>query len=71
MIFAVPPIRHRFGDGPRPAIPLTYPSKCCRSIASCSVIQVLAIISFDVCDADGGLDLVPNGPRRIPEGYDD
>lgn len=24
----VPPIRARFGDGPRPQIPLTYPSKC-------------------------------------------
>jgi hypothetical protein len=25
MIVTVPPIRRRFGDGPRPAIPLTYP----------------------------------------------
>jgi len=27
----VPPIRTRLGDGPRPPIPLTYPSEyCCR-----------------------------------------
>ncbi|KAF2716388.1 putative NADH-ubiquinone oxidoreductase 9.5 kDa subunit [Polychaeton citri CBS 116435] len=25
MVAAVPPIRHRFGDGPRQHIPLTYP----------------------------------------------
>lgn len=24
-LFVVPPIRHRFGDGPRETIPLTYP----------------------------------------------
>jgi len=28
MAFTVPPIRHRLGDGPRPQIPLTYPSEC-------------------------------------------
>ncbi|RMX79703.1 hypothetical protein D0867_16452 [Hortaea werneckii] len=27
MAFTVPPIRNYFGDGPRPQIPLTYPSK--------------------------------------------
>ena len=27
MAVVVPPIRARFGDGPRPQIPLTYPSK--------------------------------------------
>jgi hypothetical protein len=25
-VFTVPPIRRRLGDGPRPPIPLTYPS---------------------------------------------
>lgn len=27
MCVTVPPLRHRFGDGPRKQIPLTYPSK--------------------------------------------
>ena len=29
----VPPIRHRLGDGPRPQIPLTYPSECLTPLA--------------------------------------
>lgn len=28
MVVTVPPIRRYFGDGPRPPIPMTYPSKC-------------------------------------------
>ena len=27
MALVVPPVRARFGDGPRPQIPLTYPSE--------------------------------------------
>lgn len=35
MALVVPPIRARFGDGPRPQIPLTYPSESFCSPRSC------------------------------------
>ena len=32
LVIGVPPLRRRFGDGPREAIPLTYPSECSGAI---------------------------------------
>ena len=45
MIPIVPPIRARFGDGPRELIPLTYPSKHVRLCWCCTWDWELEIIS--------------------------
>jgi hypothetical protein len=58
---AVPPVRRYFGDGPRPHIPHTYPSKC---LVATDVMQWKWM-----CAKTGPT--VPKGPRKIPDGYDD
>ena len=64
--FGAPPLRHAMGDGPRPMIPLTYPSKTSHG-------QLLSQIK-------GGMDglkltevsfAVPKGPRPRPKGFGD
>lgn len=37
MALVVPPIRARFGDGPRPQIPLTYPSESLSAVSLRSI----------------------------------
>jgi hypothetical protein len=61
MMAVVPPVRHRYGDGPRPPIPLTYPSESSR------VPGGVGTGCWLICDVVP----VPAGTRKIPEGYDD
>ncbi|RMY27662.1 hypothetical protein D0865_15958 [Hortaea werneckii] len=71
MAFTVPPIRNYFGDGPRPQIPLTYPSKS-PPTAYYTATERRKNGRSD-CEALALLDmtLVPKGPRKVPQGYDD
>jgi hypothetical protein len=38
MALVVPPMRARFGDGPRPQIPLTYPSESLWAVCSYPIV---------------------------------
>ncbi|RMZ14893.1 hypothetical protein D0860_01942 [Hortaea werneckii] len=63
MAFTVPPIRTYLGDGPRPQIPLTYPSKSPPTDRGSQRWR-------NEEGATGGVSF-PKGPRKIPQGYDD
>ncbi|TKA73244.1 hypothetical protein B0A49_06149 [Cryomyces minteri] len=75
MMVVVPPLRHRFGDGPREAIPLSYPSEYFSlqlwrnwvqdvERGEQTMIHYCVALTVAIC-------AVPKGPRKIPEGYDD
>lgn len=63
LVLTVPKIRHRLGDGPRPQIPLTYPSTLMHQF-DCKSQQRLQLL-MNVFRA------VPSGPRKPLSGYDD
>ena len=65
----VPPIRRFFGDGPREKIPMTYPGRFLRIDVDARSQKTLLMNHYER-DANCRT-LVPKGPRKIPEGYDD
>lgn len=64
----MPPIRHRLGDGPRERIPLTYPGMSIIHRKREGGGKGSGTVANERCFF---LILVPSGPRKIPEGYDD